>query len=489
MRSCGGPVHGSRCMAACDQHQHGRANQTQASAAAHRQPRSVKPYAMRRLPVRGFRQRTAQAVCARILPQSATSAIIGPTNLQCQIRRRRPRWRVRGFRIRHHFRTSHWLVDAQSSVALPLALALELSEGQAPSQQTLSRDQAAELAALIASDLHALIPAVDAARLALAGSLLDSVELLRPGFPIWATLDELARRAPRGHLDNVVAFGSHAGQMPAPVLEPSPAFAEGPLRLIPMSLLAPPELAEALSDQLEDQLIGRGEAGEHTADWLMRTLEMRLDHARYLTRNDVLAMASAQYASVNLAALWQLLETALLAPEQVETVMSARGLPLRFADGRVLAQSPARWLAAHSGDGQQRAHDFAGILFELRQYAVLLDAHRVPLHLQPAPGAENAAGPGFLLEMRDHANSDYEPPELFAQEAPGLGIVAVTVAQRGAGDTARVLAHGYPLRPEALGSLLAALADHYTTRGSIQALGRVWLDADGALGAPATLLH
>ena len=380
-------------------------------------------------------------------------------------------------------------MDAQSSVALPLALALELSEGEAPSQRTLSRDQAAELANLVASDLHALIPEVNEARLALAGTLLDSVELLRPGFPVWTTLDELARRVPRGHLDNVVAFGSHAGQMPAPVLEPSAEFGAGPLRLIPMSLLAPPELAGDLAEALEDQLIACGEAGKHTADWLMRTLDMRLEHARYLSRNDVLAMASAQYASVNLAALWDLLEVALLTPEQDATVMSARGLSLQFAAGRVLAQSPARWLAAQTGEAAQRAHDFAGILFELRQYAVLLDAHRVPLHLQPGSAGAHAAGPGYLLEMLDQADSGYAPPELFAHAAPGLGIVAVTVAQRVAGGVARVLAHGYPLRPEALGPLLAALADHYTTHGNIQALGRVWLDDDGNLGAPDTLLH
>lgn len=378
-------------------------------------------------------------------------------------------------------------MDAQSTVALPLALALELSEGEAPSRLTLDRDQAAELANLVADDLHALIPKVDTARLALAGTLLDSAELLRPGFPVWATLEELARRVPRGHLDNVVAFGSHAGQMPAPVLEP--AFAGGPLRLLPMSLLAPPELAEELSDALEDQLIGKGEAGKHTADWLMRTLDMRLDHARYLSRNDVLAMASAQYASVNLAALWQLLEAALLAPDQAETALSARGLALQFAGGRVRVQSPARWLTTQTGEARQRAHDFAGILFELRQYAVLLDAHRVPLHLQPGTAGTNAAGPGYLIDGIAEAEPGYGLPELFAHEAPGLGIVAVTVAQRGAGGAARVLAHGYPLSPEALGPLLAALADHYAAQGGIQALGRVWLDAEGRLGAPAAALH
>ena len=45
------------------------------------------------------------------------------------------------------------------TVALPIALALELSEGQAPAQRTLSRDQAAELAKLIASESQQLAAA------------------------------------------------------------------------------------------------------------------------------------------------------------------------------------------------------------------------------------------------------------------------------------------------------------------------------------------
>ncbi|MEO7072276.1 MAG: hypothetical protein ABI300_04660, partial [Rhodanobacter sp.] len=174
-------------------------------------------------------------------------------------------------------------MDAHTSVALPLVLALELAENQTLARRTLDRDEAAALASLIATDLHTLVPKVDLARLAMAGTLLDSSELLRPGFPVWVTLEELARRVPRGHLDNVVAFGSHDGQMPAPILEPSPEIATGPMRLLPISLLAPPEMAAELSEYLEVQLIGRGEAGVHTADWLMRTLDIKLAHVRYLS--------------------------------------------------------------------------------------------------------------------------------------------------------------------------------------------------------------
>jgi hypothetical protein len=381
------------------------------------------------------------------------------------------------------------LVETQTLFALPVVLALEPVAGEPPARLTFTRDEAAELAALIAADLHALVPQVDTARLALAGALFDQVELLRPGFPVWAALDELARRVPRSQLENVVAFGSHEGQMPAPALEPSPTYAEGPMRLLPMSLLAPAGQAEELSEQLEIQLVGRGEAGALTADWLMRTLGIRLEHVRYLSRNDLLALTCVQYEHVNLAPLWALLETALLTPYREEATMSARGLAVRYADGKVLAQSPSQWLAAQTGDAGQRAHDFAGIVFELRQYAALLDAHQLPLQLQPDAARPSAAADGYLLETLAAVEPGYDPPTLFAHEAPGLGVVAITVAQRGDGGHARALAHGYPLQPQALGSLLARLTDQYGIVAELHASGRIVLDTTGRLGAPAAALH
>ena len=385
-------------------------------------------------------------------------------------------------------------MEAQTLLALPVVLALELADGQPAPRLTFNRDEAAELAQFVAADLQALVPLVNQARLALAGALFDQVELLRPGFPVWATLDELARRVPRGHIENVVAFGSHDGHMPAQPLEPSPPFADGPMRLLPLSLLAPEALAEALSEQLEVQLVGRGEAGARTADWLMRTLGIRLEHVRYLSRNDLLALTCVQYEHVNLAALWSLLEAALLTPYRDESAVTARGLSLRYASGKVYVQSPSRWLTDQPYDAgtdqAPRRHALAGIVFELRQYAALLDAHQLPIRLQPAMDhADDLAGRGYLLETLAALETGYESPALFAHEAPGLGVVAITVAQRVEGGQARALAHGYPLQPQALGLLLTVLADRYGIAAELHALGRIVFDEAGALGAPAAAVH
>jgi hypothetical protein len=378
---------------------------------------------------------------------------------------------------------------SSSTTPLHALLALEPSPGEHPQRLTLSRDEAAELAALVAVDLHALVPEAAQARLTLGGAMFDAVELLRPGFPVWATLDELARRVPRAQLENVVAFGHHEGRMPAQPLEPDPAYADGPMRLLPLSLLVPDEMAAALSERLEVELVGRGEAGARTADWLMRTLGVRLEHARYLSRNDLLALTCVQYEHVNLAPLWQLLEAAMLTPYRPETTLSARGLALRHADGKVWMQSPAQWLAAQNAAMAERVHAFAGAVFELRQYAALLQAHGLSLHLDGGSSITSESGSGWLAEIVAQPDSGYDPPTLFAHEAPGLGVVAVTVAQRGAAGRARVMAHGYPLQSAALGSLVTMLADRFDAASDLHALGKIQLDEDGLLAAPSAALH
>jgi hypothetical protein len=373
----------------------------------------------------------------------------------------------------------------ESVLALPAVLALELAEGEHPSRVSLTRDEARELATLVADDLKALLPGVDSARLAVVGALFDPVELLRPGFPLYATLDELAARIPRVTGEAaVVAFGSNDGQMPAQTLVPEPAYADGPMRLLPWTLLASAELAGELADRMETELVGRGEAGPRTADFLMRTLGARFEHARYLSRDDVLAMTCVQYEHVNLAPLWTLLEAALLTPYQSETAMTLRGLPLRYEDGRVLAPPLAQWFASQKGNRADAAHELAGLLFELRQYAAVLGAHQLPLAFEGSP-----AGAGFLLETLLEATPGGTAPQLFTHQARGLGLVAVTVAETGASAMPRVLAHGYPLAPDALPALLATLDARYNVAADVTDLGQLVLDDQRRLSVPPAAVH
>ena len=71
------------------------------------------------------------------------------------------------------------------------AVALELRPGERAGHLALDRDQAAEIAELVARDLATFALWASAHDLAIAGALFDPVELLRPGLPLHAELATL----------------------------------------------------------------------------------------------------------------------------------------------------------------------------------------------------------------------------------------------------------------------------------------------------------
>ncbi|HET7300732.1 MAG TPA: hypothetical protein VFJ01_08770 [Oleiagrimonas sp.] len=361
-------------------------------------------------------------------------------------------------------------------VSCPGVLALELAPGDMPTRPSLERDEADTLAAFMADDLRALLPGIEQGQLAVVGAHFDSTELLRPGFPTYTTLDTLAARMEGG----VLAFGTRDGHMPAQPLAPEAALAGGALRLIPWTILVDAQLAETVGPAMEVELVGRGEAGERTADYLMRQLGMRLEHARYFSRHDLMALVCVHYEHVNLAPLWALIEAALLSPERTEQTLSAHGLTWRHADGHALAQTPGQWLTEHAAPtSDERIHALAGIVFELRQYAALLSAHRIPLAFADSHYDADGAFVVDTLAAPDPAPGD---TRLYAHEAPGLGVIALTVAQMREGHT-NVLANAWPLSPQ-LDAACHYLAEHFNCPAQPEQRGRVQLDSAGQLGIP-----
>ena len=358
-------------------------------------------------------------------------------------------------------------------IALHAVLAVELAEGSVPARLTLDRDAAEALAAHVAADLVALLPGVQHARLLLGGALLDPAEVLRPGFPVHAALEELAVRVPRTAA--VVAFGSHEGRMPIAALMPDAALRGSALRVLPLVLETGAEHAPALGAALESELAARGEAGALTADGLMRAVGARFAHARYLTQADLLALVCVQYEHRGLAPFWQLIEAALLTPDRVEETLSPRGLHCRW-DGRAMrSETPAAWMQHRDPADDDAAHAYAGAVFELRQAAALAGAHGLALTFD---AAEGDAALGYAIETVADPRAGLGVPQLIAHPAPGLGVVAVTVVQAQPGG-AHLLAIATPLRGDALPATCAALAARYAAAGTLQHQPRLQLDANG----------
>jgi len=369
-------------------------------------------------------------------------------------------------------------VDTEDLIRCHGVLALEYVPGASPDRLLLDRDDSEKLAGRIAVDLAALLPDLAGTRLAVAGALFDAAQLLRPGFPAYATLDELAARLPRER-GGIVAFGARDGRMPVQPLMPDPQLAGGPMLYLPWILQADAAHGPTLAETMETELIGRGEVGDRTADFLMRTLGARLQHARYLTRHDLLAMTCVQYEHAGLAPLWSMLEAALLTPQAEESGVSARGLPLRYAQGRLHVDSPlARLHDMPHASAADAAHTLAGWVFELRQYAAVLAAHQLPLRIGEDPGDRE----GLYLEPLAQADPGLPAPVLHTHPAPGLGIIAISVAQAD-GPRTHVLAHALVLAGR-LDEHLAWLAGIYVADPKPRNLDRLGLDAAFMLAVP-----
>lgn len=263
-------------------------------------------------------------------------------------------------------------------------IALELRDGAPPAQAALDAAGAGDVAERLGRDLAKLVPEVAACELALLGAHFDPAEALRPGWPLHRRALELLQRAPgRAQGARIVGFGADAqGAVPLP-LQADPALAGGVLRVLPFVLSG--EAAEGAGAALEALLLDRGMAAADTALALQDGLGATLEHARYLSLHDLLAIMAMQYRNVGLDGLWSLLETALLDPAGT-CLLDAPPEPLaRYADGevRIALLDPAAWRRRNlpdETDGARLERGFALFQARQRQYAAVLGAHAIDVN-------------------------------------------------------------------------------------------------------------
>ncbi|CAN5625987.1 hypothetical protein BH23PSE2_BH23PSE2_00750 [soil metagenome] len=281
------------------------------------------------------------------------------------------------------------------------ALAMELRPGNRPMRDALPQERAGEIAELLARDLADQHPAAARLQLATVMAHYDPVELLRPGWPLHGGLQQFGSRAPGwgGSRDadggRIVAFGAHEGCLPDG-LAPSPEFRGGPLRLLPFVLSGQHAIVAEVAEAFEAGLMERGMAAADTALTLQEAFGLRVEHARYLTGHDLLAMTALQYEHAGLAPLWPLLETALLAPGSEARLESPPEPLLHYAEGevRIALFSVDGWRQRYAaggdvdGDAARLVRSHAQFEARQRQFASVLQAHGVPVTFVYCNGAE-----------------------------------------------------------------------------------------------------
>lgn len=278
-------------------------------------------------------------------------------------------------------------------------IALELRDGDPPTQLALQADAAGELATQLGRDLAKLVPAAGACDLALFAAHFDPAEALRPGWPLHRRITELLQRAPgqavagQDWRPRIVGFGADAsGEVPQP-LRCDTDLLGGGLRVLPFVLRG--QAATQAGEALEDLLLDRGMAAADAALALQEGLGARIEHVRYLSLHDLLAMSAMQYANVGLEPLWTLLETALLEAD-AEAWLDAGQEPLaRYADGevRIALFDPCAWRSRNAAGVEDEAKLERGFeMFQARQrqFAAVLEAHHVPVQFVHCAHADAA---------------------------------------------------------------------------------------------------
>jgi hypothetical protein len=279
------------------------------------------------------------------------------------------------------------------------ALALELVPGSQPGRAALRQAEAGTLAGLVGRDLAALATDAAALDLVFAGAHYDPAEMLRPGWPLHRRLEELHARAPQStgagaNTARIIAFGADEhGVVPQP-LRAELELHGGPLRVVPFLLVGTAEQATAVAAEFEHALLERGMAQADTALTTQDAFEAKVEHARYLTAYDLAAMMALQYRHVGLGALWPLVETALLAPNEDAWLDAPPEPLLRYIDGavRIADFDRSGWQRHYAGDELNAARIDRGFMHfqaRQRQLAAILKVHGLDVRMLPCPAGRD----------------------------------------------------------------------------------------------------
>jgi len=284
------------------------------------------------------------------------------------------------------------MIDPNYSYGL---LALELSPGQAIGQLQLTVTQAGELGILMADDLRQWIAPHTDIDITLAGACFDPVEILRPHWPVHRELARLHHLAPKSAEARLLSLGSDSGSMPEG-LQPDADFQAGPLRLIPFVLSGPVAAMASVQERLEAELMERGMAGAGTALAAQGLFSAVIEHARYMTLHDLVALMAMQYGHNGLEAVWPIIETALFAPEQ-SIWLDAAPEPLVFFranTAHIALLDCHQWAQMQPApDGmscEQLESQFQMYQMRQRQIAALLGAHGIGVDFDFCADARSA---------------------------------------------------------------------------------------------------
>lgn len=352
----------------------------------------------------------------------------------------------------------------------------------------LEHSETAQILAHLSTDLAVHFPQLKSCSIGLAGALYDQTQLLRPGYPIYSTLEA------RVHSDigsgstepAKVALGAKSDGFPA-ALQPDQNIPLGILQTLPLVCGGDDALIEELADAMEHRFLESGQISAHSAKALEANFEIAVNHARFMTVTDLNAMLHLQLEHFGFLPLWQLLDAAINVPDTELSVEGSGSQQFHWTGTAVRCSFETFDYWANQGSGKSLAA--SGLLLatsysewtrEYRQYLTTLAAHEVPLEQVLASDPSAVLNSSFLIE-----DSGLQPRkdsvQLTEHSSGELGTVAVSVI----GESG--LMNYYPLIPSGLNDLHASIRKELGISGAVSFPGGVLYDEASRMLRPDNL--
>lgn len=393
--------------------------------------------------------------------------------------------------------------------ASPVALTIELpfaevARGARP-PQPLARAQAEHLANVIGRDLQRLLgDTLYDAGMVVVGALYDLPELLQPGLPAVDALTSVYADAmpPTGFEPSLLAIGGQGGRFPIPDIAPQRQPGAGPLLLLPLVLIAPPDTLDSITPVLEEKLLHTGQAGLDTTRAVQQGFGVAPENLTYATFNDLCALMKVQLDHGGFAPLWNLIENALFQRRDSQREALDSGNQFVWDGERVLTPfyTLTEWMARPPTGQDATVSAYLAWLRMQRQYLAGLEAHGVATQVvgpdatlertctDSAVGRTGGDLPDESLRVErsgpDRADQDEACTRLIAIEhgTPELGPVAFSAAEEMADGRLRNVEHCYPVRRPAIETVRRQLEQRARNLGVELALHRsedILLEEDG----------
>jgi hypothetical protein len=323
----------------------------------------------------------------------------------------------------------------------------------------LSRTAAEQMLAHVAADLANLLPGVSQCSLTSAGALFDQTQILRPDYPVFSALENLAKQSGSDGQPMQISLGADKGLMPVEPLQPDDNISLGILQLLPVLLSGDKELIGELGMEMEHRFIEEGQVSAHTAGWMESAFGIGINHARFMTILDLNAMFRLQLEHFGFLPLWQLLDAALSGQQEPLDVTLESGQVFTWRDGAVHTHFETfdHWSGTGGGkhlesQGGILAGAYSDWTRALRQILTTLKAHDIKLEYHLPGQPERTLAGSFFIEESTRSTGN-QCTEVTEHSDPDLGTICVTVV---ADDQQQ---NYYPLVPEGLNDIHRAIGE------------------------------